>query len=116
MISNSNPDLFKNIHGQIESFLYPSFIKYSLRRLYHILPDCFNPYRDVFNLIEYYSREPAPSSLNPSGSFIYMSLSSDLYKYAVTTSIRRKLKFSFIARIIRYLKVVACITGEYVSS
>ena len=116
MITYSDPDLFMNMHGQIESFLYPSFIKHSLKRLYHILPDYFNPYRNLFNLIEYCSREPAPGSLNPSGSFTYMSLSSDPYKYVVTTSIRRKSRFSFIARLIRYLKVVASIMGEYVSS
>jgi hypothetical protein len=47
---------------------------------------------------------------------MYMSKSSDPYKYAVMTSINCKDKCFFIARDIRYQKVIPFIIGEYVSS
>ena len=45
--------LKKKMHGHIGLFAYPSFNKHSLRRLYHMHLDCFNPYRDCCNLIEH---------------------------------------------------------------
>ena len=44
---------FIKIYGQIESLTHPSFIKYSLRLLYHMHPDCFNSYKDLYTFIEY---------------------------------------------------------------
>ena len=55
-ITNPNYDFFIKTQGHIGLLIYPSLIKYSLRRLYHILQDCFNPYNDRLNLIEYIFR------------------------------------------------------------
>jgi hypothetical protein len=46
---------------------------------------------------------------------MYISESNDPYKYAVTTSINCKYRCFWIARDIRYQKVISFITGEYVS-
>jgi hypothetical protein len=51
----------------------------------------------------------------PSGTFMYISESSDPYKYAVTTFINCKDRHFCIASDIRYRKVIPFITGEYVS-
>jgi hypothetical protein len=51
----------------------------------------------------------------PSKTFMYMSESSDQYKYAVTTSINCKDRCFYVATYIRYQKVISFITGEYVS-
>jgi len=45
-----------------------------------------------------------------------MSLSRDSYKLAATTSIRCKLSPSYATRLIKYRKILAFTTGEYVSS
>jgi hypothetical protein len=50
-----------------------------------------------------------------SGTFMYISKSNDIYKYAVTTSINGKDICFCIARDIMYQKVISFITGEYVS-
>jgi hypothetical protein len=50
----------------------------------------------------------------PSETFIYISESSDPYKYAVTTSINCKDRRFCVARNIRYQKVITFIIGEYV--
>ena len=52
---------------------------------------------------------------NPSGIFICISLSENPYKYVVTTSMRRIVSPSEIAKQIRYLNAVTSIIGEYVS-
>jgi hypothetical protein len=60
-------------HGLIILDLYPSFMRYSLSRLYHIRPDCFSPYNDHFNFIEYISRGfdlNVSGIFNPLGTFI----------------------------------------------
>jgi hypothetical protein len=49
-----------------------------------------------------------------SETFMYMSESNDTYKYAATTSINCKDIYFYIARDIRYQKVIPFITGEYV--
>jgi hypothetical protein len=46
---------------------------------------------------------------------MYISKSSDSYKYAVTTSINCKDRRFWVTRYIRYQKVITFITGEYVS-
>jgi hypothetical protein len=51
----------------------------------------------------------------PSGTFMYISKYNDSYKYTVTTSINCKDRCFWIARDIRYQKVIPLITGEYVS-
>ena len=46
-------------------------------------PDCFKPYNDLCNLMEYISRGfelYAFGILNPSEIFMYISLSSDPYR------------------------------------
>jgi hypothetical protein len=50
------------------------------------------------------------------GTLIWISESSDTYKYAVTTSINCIFKFKLDAIEIRYRNVMPLITGEYVSS
>ena len=57
IIRNFDPEFFIKTRGQIGSFLCHSFNRYSLKRLYHMRPDYFNPYRDLCNLIEYIYRE-----------------------------------------------------------
>jgi hypothetical protein len=60
-------------HGLIILYLYHSFMRYSLSRLYHIRPDYFSPYNDCFNFIEYISRYfdlNASDIFNPSRTFI----------------------------------------------
>ena len=87
-----------------------------------IVPHAFgllNRYKDLCRLIEYKLRcfeLVALGIWNHSGIFIYMSLSKDLCKYAVTTSMRRKSNPSKTAKQIRHLNVVASIIGGYVFS
>ena len=95
------------MHGHIGLLAYPSFNKYSLRQLYHMRPDCFNPYRDLCNLIEHILQGFA---------FIYMSLSMDPYRYVVMTSMRRMSSPLETVKLIKKRKVIASITSEYVSS
>jgi hypothetical protein len=47
---------------------------------------------------------------------MYISLSSDQYKYVVTTSIKCISKLSVTTKLIKNLNVIVSITGEYVSS
>ena len=49
-------DFFIKMHGHIRLFAYHSFNKYSLRILYNMRSDCFNPYKDRCNLIEHILR------------------------------------------------------------
>ena len=68
IITNPVSDILMKMHGYIGLFIYPTFSKYSLRRLYHMLPDCFNPYKDRCNLIEYMLQDDvlfASGNLNP---------------------------------------------------
>ena len=53
IIANPISDFLIKMHGHIGLFAYPSFNKYSLRRLYHMRLDYFNPYRDRCPLIEH---------------------------------------------------------------
>ena len=71
----ANPDsvFFMKTHGHIGLLIYPYLSKYLLKRLYHMRPDCFNPYNDLCNLIEHISlgfELNATGILNPSGIFI----------------------------------------------
>ena len=107
------------MHGHIGLLADLSFNKYLLRRLYHMRPDCFNSYRDLCNLIEHILRGfgfTTSGNVNPSGIFIYMSLSMDPYRYTVMTSMRRISSPLETAKLIKKWKVIASITGEYVSS
>ena len=56
-ITNLDPDFLMNTYEHIGSFMYPSLIKYLLKRLYHILLDYFNPYNDLCNFTEYNPRD-----------------------------------------------------------
>ena len=83
IIANLVSDILIKMHGHIGLFAYPSFNKYSLRRLYHMPPDYFNPYKDRCNLIEHILRGFvlfAPGNLNLSRIFIYMSLFMNPYR------------------------------------
>ena len=85
----------------------------------HMRPDCFNPYKDRCNLIEYMLRDFvlfASGNLNPSRIFMYISLSMDPYNYAVISSMRRISSSSETAKLIKKRNVIASMTGEYVSS
>ena len=55
------------------------------------------------------------SNVNPSKILIYMSLSMDPYRYIVMTSMRRISSPLETAKLIKKRKVIAFITGEYVS-
>ena len=58
----------------------------------------------------------ASGHLNPSGIFMYISLSMNLYKYVVITSMRCIFSHSEIAKLIKKWNVIASMMGEYVSS
>ena len=93
IIANPVFDFLIKIQGHRGLLAYPSFNKYLLRQLYHMRPDCFNPYKDLFNMIEHILRGFAittSGNVNPSGFFIYMSLSMDLDRYVVMTLISAK--------------------------
>ena len=84
IIANLVSDFLMKMHGHKRLFIYPSFSKYSLKRLYHMYPNYFNPYKDRCNLIEYMLRGFVlftPGNLNPSRIFMYISLSMDPYNY-----------------------------------
>lgn len=90
-MENSISNFHLNIHGHTGLLTNPSFNNYSLRQLYHMRLDCFNPYTDHSNLIEYRLQDLelySSGTLNPLGIFIYMLLSNDSYNYAVTISIQ----------------------------
>ena len=92
IIANLVFDFLIIMHGHIGLLAYLSFNKYSLRQVYHMRLDCFNPYRNLCNLIEHILRGFAfttSGNVNPSRIFIYMSLSMDPYRYVVMTSMRR---------------------------
>ncbi|CAN7126786.1 unnamed protein product [Brassica rapa subsp. narinosa] len=75
MITKRDDDFFIKTHGHIALLTYPFFKIYSLKRLYHMRPDCFNPYSDRCNLTEQISLDfsfNSPRIFNPSGSFIYL--------------------------------------------
>ena len=75
IIANPISNFLMKMHGHIGLFTCPSFSKYSLRRLYHMCPNCFNPYKDYCNMIEYMLRgfvQFASSNLNPSRIFMYI--------------------------------------------
>ena len=77
-IANPVSNFLMKMHGHIGLFTYPSFSKYSLRRLYHMRLDCFNSYKDRCNFIEYMLWGFlifASDNLNPSRIFMYVSLS-----------------------------------------
>ena len=83
IIANPISYFLIKMHGHIRLFSYPSFNTYSSRQLYHMRPDCFNSYRDHCNLIKQILRGFVlfvSGNLNPSGNFIYMSLSMDPYR------------------------------------
>ena len=119
IIANPVSDFLMKMHGHIGLFIYPSFSKYSLRWLYHMCPDYFNPYKDRCNLIEYMLRgfvQFALDNLNPSGIFMYISLCMDPYKYIIIIFMRRISSPIGTAKLINKRNVIASITGEYVSS
>jgi hypothetical protein len=92
------------------------FRRNSFSRLYHILPDYFKSYNDLLSLTQYMLCPMFAFDTDiPSGTFIYMSKSSDPYKYAVTTSINYKDRCFCVTRDIRYRNVIPFITREYVS-
>jgi hypothetical protein len=104
-----------NTHGQPSLFKYTLFRKNFFSRLYHILPDCFKPYRYLTSFTQYMLRFAFIFGTEiPSGTFKYMSESNDPYKYVVMTSINCKDKCFWVARDIRYQNVILLITGEYV--
>ena len=119
IIANPISDFLMKMHRLIGLFTYLSFRKYSLRRLYHIRSECFNPYKDRCNLIECMLRGFAlfaSDNLNHSGIFIYILLSMDPYKYVVITSMRHIFSHFETAKLIKKQNVIVSMTGEYVSS
>ena len=82
-------------------------------------PDCFNPYKDLCNWIEHILQGFAfttTGNVNPSGIFIYMSLLMDPYRYPMMTSMRCISSPLESAKLLKKRKVIASITGGYVSS
>ena len=119
IIANSVSDFLMKMHGHIGLFTYPSFRKYSMGPLYHMYPDCFNPYKDRCNLIKCVLQGFvlfASGHLNPSGIFMYISLSMNPYKYVVITSMRRISSPFETVKLIKKRNVIAPMTGKYVSS
>ena len=119
IIANLVSNFLMKMHGQIELFMYPSFSKYSLRRLYHMHPNYLNPYKDCCNLIKYMLLGFVlftSGNLNPSGIFMYISLFMDLYKYVVIASIRCISSLSETVKLIKKQNVIASMMGEYVFS
>jgi hypothetical protein len=105
-----------NTHGQSLLFEYPLFRRNFFSELYHILLDCFKPYKYLTSFTEYMLRFAFVFDTElPSRTFIYMSESNDSYKYAVTTSINYKDRCFCIARDIKYQNIIPLITREYVS-
>ena len=114
IIANSVSDFLIKMHRHIGLFIYPSFSKYLLRRLYHMCLNWFNPYKDHRNLIEYMLQgfvQFASGNLNPSRIFMYISVSMDPYKYVVITFMRR-----MTAKLIKKSYVIMSMTEENVSS
>ena len=67
--------------------------------------DCFNPYEDHCNLIEYMLRGFllfALGNINPLGISMYISLFINPYKHALTTSMRHTYSLSEIAKVLSY--------------
>ena len=119
IIVNLVSDFLIKMHGHIWLFTYPSFSKYLLRRLHHMRSDCFNLYKDSCNLIKYMLRDFvlfASNNLNYLWIFMYTSLSMDLYKYVVITSMKRISSPSKTTKLIKKRNVIVFMTGEYVSS
>ena len=113
MIQNHVDDFLMKTHGQSSLFVYPFNLRNSLNRLYHIRPNCFKPYNDFCNLMQYMLRFALGfGMLIPSGTFMYISESNDPYKYAVTTSINCIGRRFCTVRDTKYRKVIPLITGE----
>jgi hypothetical protein len=92
------------------------FRRNSFSRLYHILSHYFKSNNDLLSLTQYMLRPTFVFGIDiPLGTFMYMSESSDPYKYTVTTSIKYKDICFCVARDIRSWKVIPFITREYVS-
>jgi hypothetical protein len=109
-------DFLMNAHGQSSLFEYHLFRRNSFSRLYHVLPDCFKPYRDLTSFTQYILRFAIIFGTEiPSETFMYMSESNDPYKYVVTISINYKDRCFWIAIDIRYQNIISFINGEYVS-
>jgi hypothetical protein len=113
MIQNHVDDFLMKIHGQLSLFVYPFSLRNSLNRLYHIRPDCFKPYNDFYNLMQYMLQFALGFGIMiPSGTFMYILESNDPYKYAVTTSINYIYKRFCTASDIKYRNVILAITEE----
>jgi hypothetical protein len=109
-------DFLMNTQGQSSLFEYPLFRRNSFSRLYHILPDCFKPYKDLTSFTQYILWFAFVFGTEISlETFMYIFESNDPYKYAVMTSINCKDRCFRIVRDIRYQKVIPFITEEYVS-
>jgi hypothetical protein len=109
-------DFLMNTHGQSSLFEYPLFRRNSFSQLYHILLNCFNPYRDLTSFIQYMLQFAFVFDTEIIlRTFMYMSESNDPYKYAVMTFIYYKDRCFCIARDINYQKVIPFITGQYIS-
>ena len=114
IIINLVSNFLMKMHGHMGLFTYPSFGKYFLRRLYHMCPTYFNPYKDHCKLIEYMLQVFVlfvSGNWNPPRIFMYISLSMDPYKYVVITSMRRISSLSKNAKLIKKQNVIASMTG-----
>ena len=113
MIQNHVDDFLMKTHGQSSLFVYPFNLRNSLNQLYHIHADCFKPYNDFCNLMQYMLRSALGFDiLIPSGTFMYILESNDPYKYAVTTSINYIDRRFYTASDIKYRNIIPLITGE----
>ena len=115
IIKNLVYEFLIKIHGHIGLFTYPFFNRYSLRRLYHMYPDCYNPYNDRYNLLWGFVLFVS-GNLNPSGIFMYISLYMEPYKYVVITSMRCIFSLPKTAKLIKKWNVITSMIGEYVFS
>jgi hypothetical protein len=114
-MQNPVVDLLMNTHGQSSLLEYHLSKRNSFNRLYHIRPNCFKSYRGLTSFTQYMLRFACTFRTGiPPGTFIYISESSDTYKYAVITSINCKDRWFCIARDIKYQKIIPFIIGEYI--
>ena len=119
IIVNLVSDFLIKMHGHVWLFTYHFFSKYLLRWLYHMRSDCFNLYKDSYNLIKYMLQDFvlfASNNLNYLWIFMYTSLSMDPYKYVVITSMKHISSHSKTTKLIKKWNVIVFMTGEYVSS
>jgi hypothetical protein len=106
-MQNLVKDLLMNTHGQSSLLEYHLFRRNSFNRLYHIHPDCFKPYKDLASFTQYMLRFVCIFRTEiPSETFMYISESSDPYKYAIMTYINCNDRYFILPEISSIRKLI----------